>query len=115
MPTPALAASPQPMLPSNYGSYDANSLAYNSFSHKFAVATITPQSVPDVGMRDTIGGAEISTAGVPSTPMRYVEADSGNRFFPEIDGSCTNNRFLVSFQQEPRDVLRPDSGDGRRQ
>jgi Putative binding domain, N-terminal len=94
-----VATAPQPMLPSNYGSYDANSLGYNSFSHKFAVATITPQSVAGVGWRDTIGGAEVSTAAVPSTPMRYVEADSGNRFFPEIAGSSTNNRFLVSFNK----------------
>ena len=41
----------------------------------------------------------VSTAGVPSTAMRYVEADSGNRFFPEIAGSSTNNRFLVSFNK----------------
>ena len=51
------------------------------------------------GARDTIGGAEISTAGVPSTAMRFVEADSGNRFFPEIAASSTNNRFLVSFNK----------------
>ncbi len=94
----SLVGSPQPMLPSNYGTYDANSLAYNDYSGTFAIASLTPQLVGGVS-RDTIGGAEVSSAGTPSTAMRFVEADSGNRFYPEIAATGTNNRFLTVFNK----------------
>lgn len=92
--TPAGAA--QPMLPSSYGSYDANSLAYNDFTDTFVVASITPQN-----SLDTIGGAEISSTGVPSTAMRFVEAaaGTGNRRYPEVAASSANGRFLTIYNR----------------
>lgn len=90
------AAAVQPLLPSNYGSYDANSLAYNDYSDTFAVASITPQN-----SQDTIGGAQVSSLGVPGTAALWVQAPagSGNRRYPEIAGSAVNGRFVTIFNK----------------
>ena len=90
------AASAQPMLPSSYGSYDANSLSYNPASDSFATVSITSQN----GL-DTIGGARVSDMGVPSAANRWVEAPSGtgNRRYPEIAASSSEDRFVAVFNR----------------
>lgn len=98
-PDASAAGSVQPMLPSNFGSYDANSLAYNDATDTFVTASITPQ--PNVSL-DTIGGAEVSNGGVPSTAMRFVEAaaGTGHRRYPEVAASDNNARFLTIFNKQ---------------
>ena len=90
------AGSAQPLLPSTYGSYDANSLSYNSVSGTFVIASVTSQN-----NQDTIGGAEISGAGVPGASMRFVEAPAGtgNRRYPRSGASSTDGRFMVVFNK----------------
>lgn len=88
------ASSVQPLLPSSYGTYDANSLAYNEHSDTFGLATITPVS----GL-DTVGGTEVSSTGVPGSSLVYVQPGGKNRFYPEIVGSTANGRFATVFNR----------------
>lgn len=90
------AAAVQPLLPSSYGSYDANSLSYNDFTDTFAVASITSQN-----SLDTIGGAEVSSLGVPGAAARWVDAPAGtgNRRYPEIAAGNANGRFVTIFNK----------------
>jgi len=90
------ASAAQPLLPSNYGSYDANSLAYNSFTQTFGLASLTGHN----GL-DTIGGTSISSAGAVGAAARWVDAPAGtgNRRYPEIAASNSSDRFVVVFNK----------------
>ena len=87
----------QPLLPSSYGSYDANSLAYNASTGTFVVASITTQN-----SQDTIGGAaDLELPACRRRAMRFVEAPAGtgSRRYPRAAASNTDGRFMVVFNK----------------
>ncbi len=111
----SVAGSPQPMLPSNYGSYDANSLALQLVQrqvcrgdHHAAICCGRRHARHNRRRGDLRGGCAVDG-----------DALCGGRFRESLLSGDRRQQHKQPvpriFQQEPRDVLRSGPGDRRRQ